>query len=58
MNDSGDRDGAVRVWEERLKVNPVAMFNGSQRLEPVVAHCKEGHDKTNPIDAGMRVVPL
>ena len=45
MDDLGDRDGAVQAWEELLKINPVAMFNGSQSLEQIVAHYKEGHDK-------------
>jgi tetratricopeptide (TPR) repeat protein len=45
MNDLGDRDGAVRSWEELLEINPVAMLNNNQRLDQIVAHYKEGHDK-------------
>ncbi len=45
MNDLDDRDGAVLTWEELLEINPVAMFNGNQRLDQIVAHYKEGHDE-------------
>lgn len=45
MNDLDDRDGAIQAWEELLEINPVAMFNGNQRLDQIVAHYKDGHDK-------------
>jgi cytochrome c-type biogenesis protein CcmH/NrfG len=45
MNDLGDRDGAVQAWEELLEINPAAKFNNNQRLDQIVAHYKEGHDK-------------
>jgi len=45
MNDLGDQEGAIQAWEELLEINPVAMFNGNQSLDQIVAHYKEGHDK-------------
>jgi len=45
MHDLSDRDGAIRVWEELLEINPFAMV-GNQSLDQILKHYKQGHDKT------------
>jgi tetratricopeptide (TPR) repeat protein len=45
MHDLGDRDGAVRAWEELLEINPLAMAGNNQSIDQMVKHYKEGHDK-------------
>ena len=45
MHDWGDRDGAIRAWEDLLEINPLAMAGNNQSLDQLVKHYKEGHDK-------------
>jgi tetratricopeptide (TPR) repeat protein len=45
MHDLGDRDGAIRAWEDLLEINPLAMAANNQSLDQMVKHYKEGHDK-------------
>jgi cytochrome c-type biogenesis protein CcmH/NrfG len=45
MHDLGDREGAIRAWEDLLEINPVAMAGNSQSVDQMIKHYKEGHDK-------------
>jgi len=45
MHDLGDRDGAIRAWEDLLETNQLAMAGNNQSVDQVVKHYKEGHDK-------------
>jgi cytochrome c-type biogenesis protein CcmH/NrfG len=45
MHDLGDRDGAIRAWEDLLEINPLAMAGNNQSVDQIVKHYKEGHDK-------------
>jgi len=45
MHDLGERNGAIRAWEELLKINPFAMVGKDQSLDQMLKHYKEGHDK-------------
>ena len=45
MHDLGDRDGAIRAWEDLLEINPLAMAGNKQSVDQIVKHYKEGHDK-------------
>ncbi len=45
MHDLGDRDGAIRAWEDLLKINPFAMIGNNQSVDQMLQHYKEGHDK-------------
>jgi len=45
MHDLGDRDGAIRTWEDLLEINPLAMAGNNQSVDQMVKHYKEGHDK-------------
>ncbi|MGD9138729.1 MAG: tetratricopeptide repeat protein [Desulfobacterales bacterium] len=47
MHDLGDRDGAIRAWEDLLEINPLAMAGNNQSLDQLVKHYKEGHDKNS-----------
>ena len=47
MHDIGDREGAIKAWEELLEINPVAMASKEQSVDELVTHYKEGHDKSN-----------
>ena len=45
MHDLGDRDGAIRAWEDLLEINPFAMIGNNQSVDQMLKHYKEGHDK-------------
>lgn len=45
MHDLGDRQGAIRAWEDLLEVNPIAMVDSNQSVDQMVKHYKEGHDQ-------------
>jgi cytochrome c-type biogenesis protein CcmH/NrfG len=45
MHDLGDRDGAIRAWDDLLEINPLAMAGNKQSVDQMVKHYKEGHDK-------------
>ena len=45
MHDLGDRDGAIRTWEELLEINPIAMAGNNHSVDQMVKHYKEGHDR-------------
>lgn len=47
MHDIGDREGAIKAWEDLLEINPVAMASKDQSVDELVTHYKEGHDKSN-----------
>lgn len=41
LHDLNDRDGAIRVWEELLEINPLAMASRDQSVDQLVKHYKE-----------------
>lgn len=41
MHDLKDRDGAIRVWEELLEINPLAMAGDNQSVDQLIKHYKE-----------------
>lgn len=41
MQDLNDRDAAIRVWEELLEINPLAMAGNEQSVDQLVKHYKE-----------------
>jgi cytochrome c-type biogenesis protein CcmH/NrfG len=41
MHDLSDPEGAVRVWEELLEINPVAMAPNGQSVDELVNHFKD-----------------
>jgi len=45
LHDLKDEGGAIRVWEELLEINPVAMAGENQSVDQLIRHYKEGHDK-------------
>ena len=45
--DLGDREGAIRAWEDLLEINPVAMAGNNQSVDQMVKHYKDGHDRKN-----------
>ena len=45
MHDLSDRDGAIRAWEDLLKINPFAMVENNRSLDQLIKHYKDGHDK-------------
>lgn len=45
MHDLGDREGAIRAWEDLLEINPLAMAGNNQSVDQIVKHFKEGHYK-------------
>jgi cytochrome c-type biogenesis protein CcmH/NrfG len=45
MHDLGDREGAIRTWEDLLEVNPIAMVDSNQSVDQMVKHYQEGHDQ-------------
>jgi cytochrome c-type biogenesis protein CcmH/NrfG len=44
MHDLSDPEGAVRVWEELLAVNPVAMAPNGQSVDELVSHFRDHPD--------------
>lgn len=47
MHDLKDREGAIRIWEELLEINPLFMVSDDQSLDQLVQHYKEDHDKNS-----------
>jgi cytochrome c-type biogenesis protein CcmH/NrfG len=45
LHDIGDRDNALKTWEELLDINPLVMIDENQSLDQMVKHYTEGHDK-------------
>jgi cytochrome c-type biogenesis protein CcmH/NrfG len=45
LHDLKDEGGAIRVWEELLEINPVAMAGENQSVDQLIRHYKEGHGK-------------
>jgi cytochrome c-type biogenesis protein CcmH/NrfG len=44
MHDLKDQNGAIKVWEELLEVNPLAMAGNDQSVDQLIKHYKEGHE--------------
>ncbi|MCP4115866.1 MAG: tetratricopeptide repeat protein [Desulfobacteraceae bacterium] len=44
-NDMNNRDKAIQVWEELLKINPLAMVSKDQTLEEMITHYRDHADK-------------
>jgi len=44
MHDLKDQNGAIKVWEELLEVNPLAMDGNDQSVDQLIKHYKEGHE--------------
>lgn len=45
MHDLGDREGAIKAWEDLLEINPIAMAGNNQSVDQMIKHYKEGHDR-------------
>jgi tetratricopeptide (TPR) repeat protein len=41
LHDLDDREGAIRAWEELLKINPVAMAPNGQSVDELIVHYRE-----------------
>jgi cytochrome c-type biogenesis protein CcmH/NrfG len=41
LHDLNDREGAIRAWEELLKINPLAMAPNGQSVDELVTHYRE-----------------
>jgi len=41
LHDLNDKNGALRVWEELLEINPIAMAPNGQTLEELIRHFKD-----------------
>jgi cytochrome c-type biogenesis protein CcmH/NrfG len=44
MHDLKDQNGAIKIWEELLEVNPLAMAGKDQSVDQLIKHYKEGHE--------------
>jgi cytochrome c-type biogenesis protein CcmH/NrfG len=47
MHDLDDREGAIKVWEELLEINPLAMVGNGQSLDQLIDHYKK-HGRQTP----------
>ncbi len=45
VNDMNDQEKAIKVWEELLRINPLAMASKEQTLEELITHYKDHADK-------------
>ena len=44
MHDLKDQNGAIKVWEELLEVNPLSMAGNDQSVDQLIKHFRESHE--------------